>query len=209
MTITDIVQRSDTPLGRIFDWTFMGLIVISLITFSIDTLPDIPPAWRVVFDLSEVIIVGLFTLEYCLRVATTPRTERLRFIFSFYGIVDLMAIVPFYLSVGAIDLRMLRIVRLFRILRILKIVRYNEALARFGKALVLAKEELVLFASVTAITLYLAAVGIYYFEGKAQPEAFPSVIHSLWWATTTLTTVGYGDVYPVTGGGAGCLPPSY
>lgn len=200
MTITDIVQRSDTPLGRIFDWTVMGLIIISLITFSIDTLPDIPPALRSVFDLCESIIVGLFTLEYCSRVATTPRGERLRFIFSFYGIIDVMAVIPFYLSAGVVDLRALRIVRLFRVLRILKIVRYNEAIRRFGKALVRAKEELALFAAATAIVLYLSAVGIYYFERDAQPEAFPSIIHSLWWAVTALTGYG-GNVSPVSGGG--------
>ena len=199
MNITDIIQRSDTTLGRIFDWTVSGLIVMSVITLSIATLPNLSPAARTFFDVSEVIFVGLFTVEYCLRVATTPR--RPRYIFSFYGIVDLMAVIPFYLSLGVVDLRALRIIRLFRILRILKLTRYSGAMARFGKAFALAKEEFVLFSAITAILLYLAAVGIYHFEHVAQPEAFPSILHSLWWATTTLTTVGYGDIYPVTAGG--------
>ena len=72
---------------------------------------------------------------------------------------------------------------------------------RFGKAISLAKEEIVLFSIVTIILLYLSAYGIYYFEHTAQPEAFPSIVHSLWWATATLTTVGYGDVYPITAAG--------
>ena len=199
MNITDIVQRSDTTLGRVFDWVVIALILISTITLSIETLPDLSPTMRMVFHVSEVLFVGLFTLEYCLRVATAAR--RLQYIFSFYGIVDLMAVIPSYLSMGLVDFRALRIVRLFRILRILKLTRYSRAMARFGKAIAIAKEEIVLFLAVTAIVLYLSAFGIYHFEHAAQPEAFASVVHSLWWATATLTTVGYGDVYPVTAGG--------
>lgn len=199
MNIAYIVQRNDTMPGRIFDWTVIGLIVISIIMLSIDTLPGLPPAVRSLFAISEIVIVGLFTLEYCLRVATAQR--RFGYIFSFYGIVDLLAIVPFYLSLGAVDVRVLRIVRLLRIIRILKLTQYSRAMNRFQQAIALAKEEIVLFSVVTAILLYLAAFGIYHFEHTAQPEAFPSVLHSLWWATATLTTVGYGDVYPVTAGG--------
>ena len=199
MKITDIVQRSDTTPGRIFDGFVVGLIVVSVITLSIDTLPNLPPVARTVFYASEIIIVGLFTLEYCLRVATAAK--RFRYIFSFYGIIDLAAIIPFYLSFGVLDLRALRIVRLFRILRILKLTRYSRAMERFGRALTLAKEEILLFSAVTGILLYLSAFGIYQFEHAAQPEAFPSILHSLWWATATLTTVGYGDVYPITAGG--------
>jgi voltage-gated potassium channel len=91
--------------------------------------------------------------------------------------------------------------RLLRLLRIFKLLKYNEAISRFHRALLIAKEELVLFGLVAAIMLYLSAVGIYYFENSAQPEQFKSVFHSLWWAVTTLTTVGYGDMYPITAGG--------
>ncbi|WP_269747397.1 potassium channel family protein [Imhoffiella purpurea] len=86
-------------------------------------------------------------------------------------------------------------------MRILKLARYSAAMRRFHKAFLLAREELVLFVIVASIMLYLSAVGIYYFEHEAQPEAFPSVFHSLWWAMSTLTTVGYGDVYPIAAGG--------
>ncbi|MCY4590721.1 MAG: ion transporter [Alphaproteobacteria bacterium] len=199
MNIADIVQRSDTTPGRIFDWTIIGLIMISIVTLSIDTLPDLPQPLQSILAISEFVVMGLFTLEYCLRVATAPR--KLGYIFSFYGVVDLLAIVPFYLSLGTIDAQVLRIVRLFRIIRILKLTRYSRAMNRFQKAVVLAKEEIVLFSGITAVLLYLAAFGIYHFEHTTQPEAFPSVLHSLWWATATLTTVGYGDVYPVTTGG--------
>lgn len=86
-------------------------------------------------------------------------------------------------------------------MRILKLSRYSEAMARFAKAMALAKEEIVLFAGVAIALLCLSAAGIWYFEHEAQPEAFASIMHSLWWAPATLTTVGYGDVYPVTAGG--------
>ena len=199
MSISEIVQRSDTTSGRIFDSIVIVLIVVSVIAVTIDTLPNLPPGLRAVLSWSEVVIVGLFTIEYGLRIGTAP--NRLRYALGFHGIVDLAAILPFYLTLGGVDLRALRVLQLFRIVRILKLSRYSEAMARFGKAMALAKEEIVLFTGVAIALLYLSAAGIWYFEHEAQPEAFASILHSLWWATATLTTVGYGDVYPVTAGG--------
>ncbi|MFD0950094.1 ion transporter [Paraperlucidibaca wandonensis] len=126
--------------------------------------------------------------------------NRWSFVTSFFGVIDLVAILPFYLTTG-LDLRVVRAFRLLRLFRILKLARYSKAMNRFSVALSLAKEELVLFLAMSAVVLYLSAVGIYYFENTAQPEAFKSVFHSLWWSVTTLTTVGYGDMYPVTAGG--------
>jgi voltage-gated potassium channel len=125
---------------------------------------------------------------------------RLRFVVSPAGIVDLLAILPFYLSLG-IDLRSVRVLRLFRLIRILKLARYNAAIARFKTAFHLIQDELVLFMAMAGVLLYLAAVGIYLFENDAQPDKFPSIFESLWWAVVTLTTVGYGDAYPITVGG--------
>ena len=196
MTISDIVQRSDTTPGRIFDSVVVVLVLISIICVSIETLPDLSPSVRAALSWSEVVIVALFTLEYGLRVGTARR--KFRYIFSFHGLLDLAVILPFYLTLGGVDLRALRVLQLIRIVRILKLARYSEAIARFRQALVLAKEEIVIFAGVAIALLYLSAAGIWYFEHEAQPEAFPSIVHSLWWATATLTTVGYGDVYPVT-----------
>ena len=196
MTLSDLVQRNDTVPGRVFDLTVVVLTVISIVGVSISTLPNLPIRVRTVLAWSEIVIVGLFTVEYALRIMTAP--SRIRYVFSFYGIVDLAAILPFYLTLGGVDLRVLRALQLFRIVGILKLSRYSVAMRRFGKAMVIAKEEMVLFACVAIILLYLSAAGIWYFEHEAQPEAFASILHSLWWATATLTTVGYGDVYPVT-----------
>lgn len=126
--------------------------------------------------------------------------NKLRFIFSFLGIIDLISILPFYFAIG-IDLRSIRAIRLFRLFRIFKLVRYNKAIQRFHHALVIAREEIILYLIMTLLLLYFASVGIYYFEHETQPDVFSSVFHSLWWAVATLTTVGYGDVYPITTGG--------
>lgn len=197
-TLKTIIERSDTRGGRAFDLGIQALIVLSLAAFSIETLPNLSPdAYRVLHAL-EVFSVAVFTVEYLLRLIVADR--KLAFVVSFWGIIDLLAILPFYLSMG-VDLRSIRALRLLRLFRVLKLARYSVAVQRFHRALLIAREELILFGFVTVILLFLSGVGIYHFENEAQPEAFASVFHSLWWALATLTTVGYGDVYPVTAGG--------
>jgi voltage-gated potassium channel len=146
----------------------------------------------------ETIIVIIFTVEYLLRIIAA--NSKLKFIFSFYGLVDLIAILPFYISTG-IDLRSVRIFRMLRLFRILKIVKYTKAIDRYKAAFKEIRAELSLFFMVTVIMLYVTGVGFYYFKNKAQPELIQSVFDGLWWAIITLTTVGYGDVYPITLGG--------
>ena len=140
----------------------------------------------------------VFTIEYITRIAISR--PRGRYAFSFFGIIDLIAILPFYLASG-VDLRSVRAFRLLRLFRLLKLARYSSAIRRYHRAFIIAREELVLFGITSLIVLFLSSVGIYYFENEAQPDAFSSVFHSFWWAVCTLTTVGYGDIYPVTAGG--------
>jgi len=198
MTIKQLVEDSDTRAGRLFDLTVQALVLISLVSFSIETLPNLGNRTIQTLRWIEIVTVGLFTIEYVLRLAVADR--KLGFAFSFFGIVDLVAILPFYLALG-IDLRSIRVVRFLRLFRILKLGRYSRAIQRFHRALLIAREDLILFGVVALILLYVSAVGIYFFERQAQPEQFASIFHSLWWAIVTLTTVGYGDVYPVTIGG--------
>ncbi len=179
-------------------WSITGLIIYSVISFSIETLPNLSAETIQFFRYSEIATVGIFTIEYLYRIYAAQ--NRLKFIFSFLGVIDLIAILPFYLAF-AIDLRAMRLIRLLRLVRILKLVRYNQAISRFSKAIYLAKEELIIFTLASLVMLYLAAVGIYHFEHSAQPEIFRSIFDSLWWAVATLTTVGYGDIYPITMGG--------
>lgn len=197
-TIRRLIDNTDHLSGKVFTFSIQFLIIVSLVTFSIDTLPDLSSNIKEALYVIEVITVTIFTLEYILRIICAYK--KTKFIFSFYGLVDLAAILPFYISSG-LDLRAVRIFRLLRLVRILKLLKYNQAIKRFHRALAIAKEELILFGFVAIILLYLSAVGIYYFENAAQPEQFKSVFHSLWWAITTLTTVGYGDMFPVTAGG--------
>jgi voltage-gated potassium channel len=126
--------------------------------------------------------------------------HKLGFIGRFLGIADLLATLPFCVASG-IDLRSIRSFRFLWLIRVFKVVRYSKAIQRFHRAFLIAKEELVLFLFVALMLLFLSAVGIYYCEHGAQSETFASVFHSLWWSVATLTTVGYGDVYPVTAGG--------
>lgn len=196
--IRQVIENTENTFGKVFTFSIQFLIIVSLITFSIDTLPNLSPRSKELLRLIEVIIVAIFTMEYILRLIVAEKI--FKFVFSFFGLIDLVAILPFYIASG-IDLRAVRVFRLLRLLRILKLLKYNQAISRFRRALVIVKEELILFGMVAGILLYLSAVGIYYFEHEAQPEQFKSVFHSLWWAVTTLTTVGYGDMYPITAGG--------
>ena len=197
-TISQIIEGTDSKFGKTFDFAIQALIILSLICFSIETLPDLSDRARFWLGMFETLSVVVFTVEYVLRLIASDR--KLGFVFSFFGLVDLLAILPFYLSFG-VDLRSVRAFRLLRLFRLLKLARYNQAIQRFHRALLIAKEEIILFLSVTLILLYLSAVGIYHFENEAQPETFKSVFHSLWWSVATLITVGYGDIYPVTVGG--------
>lgn len=193
-----ILNDTDSSQGRMFTYTIKALIIISLVDFPISTLPDLPSSLIEILALLEVMTVVIFTVEYLGRLYVAER--KIGFVFSFFGVIDLLAVLPFYLALEC-DLRSLRIFWLLRLLRILKLLKYNAAINRFHRALVISKEELLFFGFVVVIMLYLSAVGIYFFENAVQPEKFTSVFHSLWWAVTTLTTVGYGDMFPVTLGG--------
>ncbi len=196
--IKNIVEYNDNRLSKSFAFFIQFLIIISVITFSVETFPNLKPQTKIILNSIEIFCVVIFTLEYLARIYVADK--KLKFIFSFFGIIDFLAILPFYLSFG-VDLRSLRILRMFRLFRLLKLVRYNKAMRHFTKAMLLAREQIILFMGVTLVLIYFAAIGIYYFENEAQPEHFSSIFDSLWWSIITLTTVGYGDVYPITVGG--------
>jgi voltage-gated potassium channel len=193
-----IIEDNTSQKGKIFDYFIQVLIFLSLAAFTVETLPNNSVDIVNILNNFELICVIIFSVEYILRIFVSKNP--FKYIFSFYGIIDFLAIFPFYLR-GTFDLRALRAFRIFRIFRALKLIRYNKALNRFHIATKIVKEEIILFLIITFIFIFLASAGIYFFENKAQPEIFASVIHSAWWAVVTLTTVGYGDVYPITIGG--------
>jgi voltage-gated potassium channel len=174
------------------------LVVLNLLALAFETLPTLPAFWRNALWSFEVFCALVYTVEYGVRLFLAR--PRMKYVTSFYGVIDLLAILPFWLM-AAFDMQALRAFRLLRLLRLFKLVRYTNAVERFRRAFAIARDDLVLFGVIALIVLYLAAIGIYHFEHDAQPEKFSSVFDSLWWAVATLTTVGYGDIYPVTAGG--------
>ena len=196
--IKAIIEGNDSKMGRTFDIFIQILIILSIINFSLETLPNLNSEQRSVLWAMQVFTVSVFTLEYILRLIVADKP--LRFVFSFYGIIDLLAILPFYITTG-IDLRSIRIFRLFRLFRLFKVVRYTKALHRFKHAFIEIKNELTIFFLASLFLLYISGVGIYHFENPAQPDKFQSVFDGLWWGLATLTTVGFGDIYPITPGG--------
>jgi len=196
--IDQIVDSRETKAGLYFDYIIQFLILLSILAFTIETIPDLEQRTIDLLNTFELVCIIIFSIEYIIRLYIAKK--KFKFIFSFYGIIDLLAILPFYLSFG-FDLRSARILRFLRLFRIIKLVRYNKAINRFTIAFKMIKEELIMFSVVSLILIYLSAVGIYYFENDVQPDSFSSIFSSLWWSVVTLTTVGYGDAVPITIGG--------
>jgi voltage-gated potassium channel len=178
------------------DFFFQMVIVYSLVVFSIEPM-DIKPGSF--FYYSELVVTLIFLFEFSARFYMAK--GRFRYVTSAAGIIDILAVLPFIVSLGSVDLKFIRILRLVRILRLFKLVRYSRAMDRLRMTFMNIRSELLIFFGLSLIVIYLSSVGIYYFEREAQPDKFGTVAHCLWWSTATLTTVGYGDVYPVTPGG--------
>jgi voltage-gated potassium channel len=196
--IKELTENDADGPGKVFNLFIMGLIVLSVITISIETLPGVEESHRRILELLEVAVVVIFSIEYILRIIAADRKRD--YIFSFYGLIDLLAILPFFLIAG-LDLRSLRAFRLIRLFRVFKFTRYSDAATHLLKAFRLIKGELVIFSLLLLCVMYVSAIAIYYFENPVQPEHFTSVFSSLWWSVTTFTMLGYGDIYPVTTGG--------
>lgn len=187
-----------TPGDPRFERVSQLLIVLSMATISFATMESLPDRAQAALYAFDVTLGFAFLVEYLLRIAYAK--DRRAYIFSFWGIVDFLAVVPSLLIPGA-DLKALRAIRLLRLIRLLKLARTSAAMRRLGRAVGKVKPEFAIFVVLALIIFYVAAVGIYTFEHEAQPDAFPSIPASMWWAAATLTTVGYGDVYPITAGG--------
>lgn len=196
--LKNLVEINDNKESKIFDISIQVLIILSIVAFSIETMPSLEKETIMLLNNFELFSIIIFTLEYLIRIYTADK--KLSYLFSFYGVIDLLAILPYYLAFF-VDLRSVKAFRLFRLFRLLKLTKYSKTMDKFQKALYNSKEEFVIFFILTIIMFYLTSIGIYYFENNAQPEAFSSVFDAMWWSVATLTTVGYGDVYPITVGG--------
>lgn len=204
----DILEYSESgnKAGKAFDIFIMVLIFINVIMVIVDTF-DIPPRVQMLSRYIEVVSVIIFTAEYILRLwicdlkyeGKPAYISRLKYIFSFMAIIDLLAILPFYLPVIiSIDLRVLRMLRVIRLFRIFKINRYTTALNTIAMVFKNKASQLISSMTVVFMLILISSVIMYNVEHDAQPGQFGNVFQAMWWAIATLTTVGYGDIYPVT-----------
>lgn len=197
---TDVVSRR-------FDIFIMTLIVLNVIAVIIETVESIQTEYASFFYYFEIFSVVVFSIEYIIRLWTCtvimkyehPFWGRVKYIFSPVAIIDLLAILPFYLPFFiAVDARSLRVLRLFRLMRIFKLGRYSMAFQMIVRVVKNRKEELMITFTMVVVLLILSSSLMYYIENEAQPDVFTSIPATMWWGVATLTTVGYGDVYPIT-----------
>lgn len=216
--VWEIVEaaRPGDVASRRFDEFILALIALNVAAVILQSVRALDARFAAAFAVFEVFSVLVFTAEYAARLWSCVEDPghrgavrgRLRFAVRPMSLVDLLAIVPFLVMLGTTDLRILRVMRLLRLVRLLKAARYMVALDLLRRVVRAKREELVMTTALTSVLLIVASAVMYFAENGAQPDKFSSIPASMWWAVATLTTVGYGDVYPVTALGrlaGGCL----
>lgn len=203
-----ILEECDGDL-QLCQWVnglILGLILLNVFAVIVETVEPIYQRYASLFLIFEIVSIIVFSVEYFARVWISDlkpelnnyRYPRLRYILSISALVDLFAVLPFFAPINA-DLRFIRILRLFRLVRVMKLGRYSKAVQTMSRVLTAKREEMTIAVSVVLILLLFASTIMYALEHEVQPEAFASIPATMWWGVATLTTVGYGDVYPVTG----------
>lgn len=192
-----VIFKADTPAGKQFDILLLIAIVLSILAVVLESIESLNAEFKNLFKISELIITGVFTLEYILRIIVVR--SKSKYIFSFYGIVDLLAILPFYIGlifVGSQSLMVIRVIRLIRVFRILKLSRYTKAANTIMLALRGSLVKISVFLFGVMILVLIIGSAMYLIEGKEH--GFNNIPTSIYWAIVTLTTVGYGDIAPQT-----------
>ncbi len=195
--IYDIIFEADTPAGKFFDVSLLIVILISVALVMLESVPTISTNFQQPLKILEWIITLIFTLEYILRIAIVNKP--FRYIFSFYGIIDFLSVIPTYMGliiIGSHSLVVIRILRLLRIFRILKLTRYTHAGRTLAKALWASREKISVFIFFVIILVIIIGTIMYIVEGPQH--GFTSIPRGIYWAIVTLTTVGYGDISPDT-----------
>lgn len=193
----EIIYEADTGVGKIFDVILLVLILLSVILVMMESVSWIDAKYHKLLYVGEWIITIFFTFEYIARVITVKRPKK--YIFSFYGVIDLLSTIPLYLSfifVGSNYLLTVRALRLLRIFRILKLTRYVGESNKLSRALLHSRAKIFIFLFAVVIISIIAGTLMYLIEG--EKSGFTSIPRSVYWAIVTLTTVGYGDISPET-----------
>jgi len=193
--VLEFVNDISSWRGKAFNFIVYGMILFTSILFSVSTHPSITPLQKASLETLFFASSVFFLFEYVIRIIAADKATS--YIFSFYGLIDLLAIIPLFVGILA-SLQSLRLLRFLRLLSLVKLFKLTPAFTRLAKAFKNIKSELTIFLIAAIVLIYLSAVGIFVFENAAQPEVFSSIFDSLWWAVATLTTVGYGDIYPIT-----------
>lgn len=207
----EVIQAGEKGdiISKVFDIFIIGLIIINVIAIIIDTF-TIPEAMKSALSIIETGSVVIFTIEYLLRLWTADLLypqygavkSRIKYVFSFMAIIDLFAILPFYIPfVFPIDLRVLRALRIIRLFRLFKVSRYTSALNTIANVFRKKSSQLLSSFFVVALLMIISSILMYSVEHDIQPDKFKNAFSGLWWAVATFTTVGYGDIYPVTAAG--------
>ncbi len=211
---TKLYDILETPAsgraGRIVDTFLIVLIVGNVVVVTLHTVRSLAPKYGSFFWYFELFSVVVFSIEYALRMWICTKNAsyghpvfgRIKYFFSPLAIIDCIAIAPFILPMLIpIDLIFMRLLRLFRLLRLLKLGRYSESIRTMAGLLKSKKEEIAVTLTMSIILLLIASGLMYFIENAAQPDSFSSIPAAMWWGAMTMTTVGYGDVYPVTPAG--------
>lgn len=200
-------EDRSTIWSRFVNILIVTLIIATVVTVILETVESIYNEYHDLFISIEIFTITMFTIEYFLRIWSCtvlekyrhPIKGRLRYMFSAGSIVDMLSILPFYLPlILGMDLRFIMTLRLLRFLRLLKLGRYMQASVKLVRVIQKKKEELILSFSLTLLLIIVSSSLMYTIEHAAQPGVFSSIPHTMWWAVSTLTTVGYGDIIPVT-----------